>query len=76
MTGWRKLSRLVSTVCNGITMTHLVSVVSALGARASFPERTTPTLGVEISGFFPPATLKSYYSVLVDRHCQIGDVLI
>src|SRR5262245_123405 len=38
-------------------------------------ERTTPTLGVEISGFFPPVTLKSYYSVLVDRYRQIGDVL-
>jgi hypothetical protein len=38
-------------------------------------ERTTPTFGAEISGFFPPATPKSYYSVLVDRHRQVGDVL-
>jgi hypothetical protein len=35
-------------------------------------ERTTPTLGVEISGFFPPVILKSYYSVLVGRHRQIA----
>ena len=39
------------------------------------PERTTPTFGLEISGFFAAVTLESYYSVLVDRHRQIGDVL-
>jgi hypothetical protein len=36
-------------------------------------ERTTPTLGVEISGLFSASYSQNYCPALVHRHCQIGD---